>query len=281
MIVRLLALALLLPLLFLAHDRIPLSNVPQQPGANPPRWSENSASWHRIVAGPLPGLWADQAILEIFNIYNVAKDKPSTERPQWWHLLSYQLHRALTLDPRFRDAYRLTEGLLAYEPGFSLDAVDILEHNARDAESGEYLLVASFLAHQDLHDDARAIRLASMAASKKDTSLLAAGFAARLIQRGKGCAAAIAFLQQRKRLLPEKYAGGIEKKIERLKQAPACNPEPAADDMPETQVIPPTGCAARHPSPEHPDNLPADAAAPHRQSSPHYPYNSAGRVAPA
>jgi len=202
MILRSLALILLLPALFWAHNQLPSSGISEQADTAPPHWNWNSAAWHRIVAGPVPGLWADQAILEIFNIYNVAKDSPAEERPQWWRMLSYQLHRALALDSRFRDAYRLTEGLLAYEPGFSIDAVDLLERSARDAESGEYLLVASFLAHQDLHDDERAIRLASMAATKQDTSLLAAGFAARLVQQGKGCEAAIAFLQQRKYLLP-------------------------------------------------------------------------------
>jgi len=232
MTIRILVLALLLPVLLWAHDQLPSSAISMRVDIAPPHWDRNRASWHRIVAGPLPGLWADQAILEIFNIYNVAKDSPAEEHSQWWRMLSYQLHRALTLDSRFRDAYRLTEGLLAYEPGFSIDAVDLLERHARDAESGEYLLVASFLAHQDLHDDARAIRLASMAADKSDTSLLAAGFAARLVQQKQGCKSAIAFLQQRKRLLPEKYAGSIEKKIQRMQQDPACNPEPA-NTMPE------------------------------------------------
>jgi len=164
------------------------------------RWQAAHADWHRMLAGPVPGLAADMAILEVFNLYDGAKDSQGALRQAWWHQLSYQLHRALALDPRFHDAYRLTEGLLAYEPGFTADAVELIEQHAPMLDSGEYPLVASFLAWHELHDRARALRLARIASEKPDTAAFAAGFAAQLIRRDKGCRAAMSFLRMRARV---------------------------------------------------------------------------------
>lgn len=185
-------------------------------------WRPSHAIWHRIMAGPVPGLVADLAVLEVFNLYHEGKTTGGVARARWWRALSYQLHRALALDPRFHDAYRLTEGLLAYEPGFTDDAVAMIERHAHWLDSGEYLLVASFLAWHELHDNARAIRLARLAAGKPDTASLAAGFAAKLIRQEQGCRAAMAFLRMRARSMPKVYRAGMDAALERLRRDPAC-----------------------------------------------------------
>ncbi|RMG92850.1 MAG: hypothetical protein D6703_01160 [Zetaproteobacteria bacterium] len=234
---RLGLLLLLIPLFVWSHARLPhIAGQPPAPEMTRD-WDQRSELLQGVLAGPIPGFWADAAVLNLFNVFDVARHTTGELRHRWWRELAYLLHEALSLDPRFRDGLRLTEGLLGYEPGFTAEAVDLLEQCGPNVSSGEYLLVASFLAHVELNQTERALRLADMAADKPDVGSLAQGFAAKLLLEQHGCQAALAFLEYRKSKLPLVYADQLQARIERMRKDPECRQDvPPANAPPEIDL---------------------------------------------
>jgi len=81
-----------------------------------PPWTSNMQLLSSAWAGPIPALAADFAILTVFDIYDHIQSSSSPHNQEkLWNQLSFQLHKAQSMDPYFRDVYRLAEGLLAYE----------------------------------------------------------------------------------------------------------------------------------------------------------------------
>ncbi len=228
---RLGLLLLLIPLFVWSHARLPHGSGSPPAPEMARDWDQRSELLHGMLAGPVPGFWADAAILQLFNVFDAARYTKGELRRRWWRELAYLLHEALSLDPRFRDGLRLTEGLLGYEPGFTEEAVDMLEQFGPNVASGEYLLVASFLAHVELHQTERALHLAAMAADKPDVGSLAQGFAAKLLLQHHGCKAALAFLEYRKSRMPQAYADQLQSRIERMRKDPACQKEATHDNV--------------------------------------------------
>ncbi len=187
-------------------------------------WSESSVLWHKASAGSLPGLGADLAILNVFNIYaQVTSGKQSGET--WKMALLDKLHIAQSLDPYFNDTYRLTEGLLAYEAGKFDKAIDILAASVPFLHQYEPLMVAAFIAHQDIHDQQLAASLARQAAMQPDAPPLALSYAAKLTSKAAGCRFAIAFLQARINVTPITYRQHILNKIKKIREGEACQQE--------------------------------------------------------
>jgi len=185
-------------------------------------WSNNQALWHRTWAGPVPGFAADMAVLSIFNIYAQAQTLPTGNRAPWWLALKYQLQLGQDMDPYFRDIYRLTEGLLAYEAQDIRGAIHILSMSERYLNSADPLLVAAFLAHQELKDSMLAVSLARRAAEKPDSNALTLGFATSLIRGQSGCKAALAFLYSRLNAMSAEYQQGIIRRIKSLQEKGKC-----------------------------------------------------------
>lgn len=176
-------------------------------------------------AGPVPAFAADMAILNIFNIYAQATAVPVENRSVWWDALKYQLYLGQDLDPYFRDIYRLTEGLLAYEAQEMQEAIYILSMSEAYLNSSDPLLVGAFIAHQELKDDTQALPLAIKAADKPDANQIALGFAGNLIKGQSGCKAATAFLRSRLGTTAEKYQQGIIRRIRKLQEEETCHVE--------------------------------------------------------
>jgi hypothetical protein len=159
-------------------------------------------------------------VLEIFNIY--AHRSQHGPNAPWRDQLYFELRRAQAMDPYFKDVYRLTEGLLGYEALRWQDAVNILASSEPWLNSADPLLAASFIAHQYLHNNTLAIRLAKQAIKKPDASQLTIGFAAALIRKQSGCKLALAFLESRLHTLPGQYRQGILFKMQQLRHSKAC-----------------------------------------------------------
>lgn len=201
------------------------SNTPMRQDFSPlttSPWSEKQALWHSAWAGPVPAFAADIAVLNIYNIYAQATAAPADNRSQWWTALRYQLQLGQHMDPYFRDIYRLTEGILAYEAQDMQGAVNILSMSEPYLNSSDPLLAAAFIAHQELKNEALALSLAKRAADKPDTSQLALGFASNIIKGQSGCKAALAFLNSRLLTMPEKYRQGIIRRIIKLQGKEEC-----------------------------------------------------------
>lgn len=195
----------------------------KQPVAN--TWSSKQIYLHKAMAGSLPAVAADLAVLNIFNIYANSLQASPSEKDIWWTELYNQLRVAQTLDPYFRDIYRLTEGLLAFEANKMKEAVNILANSEAYLNSSDPLLVASFIAHQELKNHKLAFELANRAIQKPDAQHFAIGFAASLLKRERGCHAAILFLQSRMHSMPKKFQQGIINRINRLKAQKECTEE--------------------------------------------------------
>jgi hypothetical protein len=199
-----------------------VSHFPSLVGASETlHWSPNQQLLDRAWAGAVPGIAADVAVLNIFNIYARARSQHGSNAP-WRDQLYFELRSAQAMDPYFRDVYRLTEGLLAYEAQRWKEAVDILASSGPWLNSADPLLAASFIAHQYMHDDKLAIRLAYQAIKKPNASQLTIGFATALIRKRSGCKMALLFLETRLRTLPEQYRQGILLRMQRLRQSKAC-----------------------------------------------------------
>ena len=199
-----------------------VSHFPPLAGASETlHWSSSQQLLDRAWAGAVPGIAADVAVLEIYNIYARAGREPKQNAP-WRDQLDFELHRAQAMDPYFRDVYRLTEGLLAYEAQRWQEAVELLAGSEPWLNSADPLLAASFIAHQYMGDNALAIRLARKAITKPDASDLTIGFATALIRRQGGCGMALAFLETRLHTLPARYRQGILNRIQRYRQRQDC-----------------------------------------------------------
>lgn len=188
-------------------------------------WSDNQILMHRAMAGPMPAIAADLAVLNIFNIYANSLQAPQSAKEYWWTQLHNQLRIGQAMDPYFRDIYRLTEGLLAYEANKMEASVDLLAKSEAYLNSSDPLLVASFIAHQELHNNELAFNLANRASQKPDAQQLAIGFASSLLKKKTGCFAAIQFLSNRLQSMPEKYQQGIKSRIRRLQESVECAKE--------------------------------------------------------
>lgn len=188
-------------------------------------WSQKQAVWKRAWAGPVPGFASDMAVLDIFNIYAQATEASEAERPPWWAALKFQLQLGQELDPYFRDIYRLTEGLLAYEAKEMESAVQILSRSEPYLQSSDPLLVAAFIAHQELNNGPLAQSLAIRATEQKDSNEITLGFASNIIKGQSGCKAALDFLRNRLKNMPEKYQHGIARRIKRLQEGEGCQGE--------------------------------------------------------
>ena len=204
------------------------SNTPEDQKLSPVAtyvWSEKQALWQRAWAGPVPGVAADMAVLNIFNIYAQATAVPANQRVRWWAALKYQIQLGQEMDPYFRDVYRLTEGLLAYEAQEMQAAVQILSMSEPYLHSSDPLLVAAFIAHQELKNDSLALSLATSASEQPDSNQLALGFASNIIKGQSGCKAALDFLHDRLETMPEKYRHGIIRRIRKLEEGEECQRE--------------------------------------------------------
>ena len=184
-------------------------------------WSSSPQLLARAWAGAVPGIAADVAVLDIYNIYARAREQHGPHAP-WRDQIYFELRSAQAMDPYFRDVYRLTEGLLAYEALRWKEAVDILASSGPWLNSADPLLAASFIAHQYMHDDVLAIRLAKQAIKKPNASQLTIGFATAMIRKRSGCEMALAFLESRLHTLPRRYRQGILFKMQQLRQSKAC-----------------------------------------------------------
>ncbi len=188
-----------------------------------PVWSDKQQLFYRAWAGALPGLAADLAVLNVFNIYAESQKTVPSSRNTWWNHLHYQLRVGQIMDPYFRDIYRLTEGLLAYEANKMQESVEILSKSEPFLNSSDPLLVASFIAHQELHNDELAFDLANRASQKPDAQPFTVGYASSLLKKSNGCRAAVQFLAGRMQTMPEKYQQGIRNRIKRLQANDECN----------------------------------------------------------
>ena len=186
------------------------------------QWSDEQSLLHKAIGGAVPGFAADIKVLNIFDTFALSQKRQPDMRQPLWNQMFYQIMAAQSLDPWFRDVYRLTEGLLAYEAGKAVEAIAVLQLSELYLNSGDPLLVASFLALRELHNDTLAIDLAKRAASKADSSTFAVSFAAGLIHKQNGCELAIAFLQSRLLVLPEEYRQSIHTKIQQIQQSEEC-----------------------------------------------------------
>jgi len=180
-------------------------------------WQSEQLLSSRAMAGAVPGLAADLAVLEVFNLF-----AGSDSNPEWRQGLHYQLRTAQAMDPHFRDVYRLTEGLLAYEAHMWPESVALLAASETALNSADPLLAAGFIANTEMHDRAMAIDLAKRAIDKPDARNLTIGFASRLITAENGCSAALAYLQSRLKTLPERLHQSVEHRIRRLQQSDNC-----------------------------------------------------------
>jgi len=187
-----------------------------------PEWSNNQILLQRAWAGAMPAIAADLAVLNIFNIYANSQLYPPSSREPWWSHLHNQLRTGQDMDPYFRDIYRLTEGLLAFEAGKMEEAVALLAKSEAFLNSSDPLLVASFIAHQELHNDKLAIELATKATQKPDAQPLAIGYATSLLKNESGCQIAFQFLAGRFHAMPEKYQQGIKRRIRELLLSEEC-----------------------------------------------------------
>jgi len=194
-------------------------------------WSERQMLLYRAMAGPVPAIAADLAVLEVFNIYANSQQTPLSSKDIWWSQLHNQLRTGQAMDPYFRDIYRLTEGLLAYEANKMQASVDLLSKSEPYLNSSDPLLIASFIAHQELHNDELAFELANRASQKPDAQPFTVGFASSLLKKNSGCRAALQFLAYRLESMPEKYQQGIRNRIKRLQSDAACK-----NDMNGAQV---------------------------------------------
>jgi len=209
-----------------------VSHFPPLVGASETlRWSSSQQLLDRAWAGAVPGIAADAAVLEIFNIYAHARSQHGPNAP-WRDQLYYELRLAQAMDPYFKDVYRLTEGLLGYEALRWQETVDILASSEPWLNSADPLVAASFIAHQYLHNNTLAIRLAKQAIKKPDASQLTIGFAAALIRKHSGCKFALAFLESRLHTLPRRYRQGILYKMQQLRQSKACIEEERRQVLP-------------------------------------------------
>jgi len=196
------------------------SKIHMQPNA--PVWTSGQQLLTRAWAGAVPALAADFSILNIFDSYDHMRKSSHQDREKWVDQLSFQLHKAQSMDPYFKDVYRLTEGLLAYEGNRISDAIDLLSGSDPWMNSADPLIAASSLAHYDLNNDKLAISLANKAITKPDAQDLTIGFATSLIRQNSGCKEAVTFLYSRLKTLPERYRQGIVSRIKRYKQSKSC-----------------------------------------------------------
>lgn len=220
MIIRFILIAVLVALVSWGRSVVPTQH--EMVVAKSSLWSGEQTLWHRAWAGAVPGLAADMAILKIFNIYARAQATPVEERAPWWASLHYQLQLSQHMDPYFRDVYRLTEGLLAYEAQNMQAAIHILSMSEPYLHNSDPLLVAAFIAHQELKNNVLALSLAKRAADQPDSNLLALGFASNLIKGQSGCKVALDFLNSRLDTMPEKYQQGIIRRIKKLQEEEEC-----------------------------------------------------------
>lgn len=181
-------------------------------------WTSDQLLLTRSLTGAVPGIAADLAVLEVFNIYATSK-----ENPFWRQQLYDQLRNAQAMDPWFRDTYRLTEGLLAYEARMMPEAVSLLSASEPWLQTAEPLAMAAFIADKELNNRPMAIDLAKRAIAKPDVSGLTIAFAARLIKNENGCSVALAFLSSRLQTLPERYHQGIVRRIKQLRESEECS----------------------------------------------------------
>ena len=200
-------------------------NHQSNPVFTPGSWSQQQLLLQRAMAGPLPAIAADIAVLHVFNIYAQSLDSPQLSERVWWPALYHQLRTAQAMDPYFRDVYRLTEGLLAYEAKRMAQAVELLSMSEPYLNSSDPLLVASFIAHQELHNDPLAIDLAKRASSKTDVQAFTIGYTVSLLKKRNNCHTALQFLLDRLHHIPEHFQQGIRNRIHKLQQNKQCQGE--------------------------------------------------------
>ncbi|MDX8402213.1 MAG: hypothetical protein R8K47_06235, partial [Mariprofundaceae bacterium] len=172
------------------------------------------------LAGPFRGWMADADLLAAFSVYYlISHPEPgqAAARPRLVQHLAALLDAASRLDPRFKDVYRVTGGVLSFQPGQAARAITIMERGAMAGEDWETPLVAGFLAHELLGDDARAVRLLKLAATKPGAPPMALGVAARIIAKRHSVEDSVRFLEGMKRSLPKEYHGAIDARIARLR----------------------------------------------------------------
>jgi len=102
------------------------------------------------------------------------------------------------------------------------EAIKILSMSEPFLNSSDPLLVAAFIAQQELKDDKLALKLAIKAAEKADASPLTLSFTGNLIKGQSGCIAALAFLRSRLDNIPEEYHQGIIRRIEKMQEDEKC-----------------------------------------------------------
>lgn len=175
-------------------------------------------SAQKMIAGPFAGSAADLNLLALFSIYDNIRQHTAPP-PDLWTKLNERLIAAQTLDPWFADIYRLTAGLTAFhEQGASI-AVELLSRGA-DARTWDWELpfMAGYIAHDFLHDDARAYALMSKAIKCPDAPPLAVGLASKFLQNAEGTEASIHFLNYLKASMPAQYRDVIDARIKRLEK---------------------------------------------------------------
>jgi len=180
-----------------------------------------------VACGQLPGMCADFSILRVFTIYSDTSQKTldNEQNDYAWSTLHQELQIAQHLDPKFRDTYRLAEGLLPYDANMPNEAVALLSKGSQVMDDWLIPLVASFIASTQLNDKKRALTLAQIATGKTNAPVMAFGFASRLMKDEISLEAAIAFLQARKQTLPPSMQHGIEIRIQKLKEQAESKPD--------------------------------------------------------
>lgn len=174
----------------------------------------------KIIAGPFLGSAADYNILQVFTLYSALNQVSDKNRQsQLWEHIKNRLTTASQQDPYFKDIYRITSGLLAFQPGYENAAIKILERGGKfRAWDWEPLFIAGFLAHELINDNKLATTLLQQSAQRPNAPPIAAGVAAKIIQQDHGSEASIRFLEQMKSTLPAEYQQGLQQRINRIEQ---------------------------------------------------------------
>ncbi len=180
----------------------------------------SSHMFQAILAGPCLGLGADANLLSIFDTYHslTKKSLQQKDKNYAWEYLYQYLRRAQDFDPWFWDIYRLTLGILAYNPDYTRKAIDMARRGGEMRTwDWEQLFIAGFLAHELLNDKTWAVELLRESATRPKAPPLIVGVTANILADTHSTEDSLRFLRMMKNLLPA-YNHYIDERIQRLER---------------------------------------------------------------
>lgn len=168
----------------------------------------------QVVAGHLPGLVADFQILDVFSLYDMHERAAFRS---FGTLLYNELQTASSLDPQFKDTYRLASSLLVFDAGMPEEAVMLLQRGTKAIpNSWEPPFFGGFIAVHYLHDYELGYSLMRQASLREGSPPAAVFLAARYLKHHSGKGDALMFLQGMSQAMPKKYTEGIEAEMHKL-----------------------------------------------------------------